>query len=47
LLYSATQLRRPEPALGRIACEQCGGTVHVWGGLYDFVGWQPHGRDGA
>jgi hypothetical protein len=50
LPYRTTQVRRPEPVSGSIDCLQCGGPLHRWTGLYDFIGWRPvrpNASDGA
>jgi hypothetical protein len=40
LPYRTTQRRRTEPVSGYIDCVRCGGPVHRWSGVYDFVAWQ-------
>jgi len=41
LLYMTTQIRRPKATAGKMDCVGCGGPVHRWSGLYDFIDWQP------
>jgi DNA-directed RNA polymerase subunit RPC12/RpoP len=44
--YRATQIRRSKPTSGRMNCLDCGGRVHQWSGIYDFIDWQPERPEG-